>query len=252
MQMLLINPNTSEDFTKQIQKIADGCALPTTNPVAINPNSGPKSIESIYDELLSLPSTLELVITEMDKYDAFVIACYSDHPAIYALREITDKPVMGIAEASMYIACMLGYKFSIVTTNEAWEPLLWDAVRHYGLADRCASVRSTGMGGLELKNASPEVSLRKILEISQKAIFDDQAQVICLGGAAMVGLDKELRNKLGVPVLDGVVSAVKLVEVLIGYGLSTSKVRAYKNPKHKELINMGSIYLRGYEKRDVF
>ena len=106
-RIMFINPNTSEEFTKRIESIVKNYALPTTTVAAANPKSGPKSIESIYDELLSCQGTLELAITEMDNFDAFVIACYSDHPTIYALRELTDKPVMGIAEASMYTACML-------------------------------------------------------------------------------------------------------------------------------------------------
>ena len=73
----------------------------------MNPAYGPRSIESIYDELLSSAGTLELALAQRDNFDAFVIACYSDHPTVYALREITDKPVLGIAEASMYVACML-------------------------------------------------------------------------------------------------------------------------------------------------
>jgi len=157
MQVLLINPNTSEEFTKRIQSISNSYALPTTNPVGVNPTSGPRSIECVYDELLSSSGTLELAITVVDRYDAFVIACYSDHPTIYALREITDKPVLGIAEAPMYVAsCMVGHNFSVVTTNEEWEPSLWDAVRRYGLAERCASVRSTHMPVLALESATPE------------------------------------------------------------------------------------------------
>ena len=147
MRILFINPNTSASFTAKIQTIAEQHALPTTEVVAMNPTAGPRSIECIYDELLSAAGTLEIAITHLDDFDALVIACYSDHPTIYALREITDKPVMGIAEASMLTACMLGHKFSVVTTNREWEPLLSDAVRHYGLAQRCASVRSTGMAG---------------------------------------------------------------------------------------------------------
>ena len=123
-KVLMINPNTSEEFTSRIQSIVSSYAQPGTIAVASNPLTGPKSIEGIYDELLSSQPTLELAIKEMDKFDAFGIACYSDHPAIYALREISEKPVLGIAEASMYVACMIGYNFSVVTTNEEWEPLL--------------------------------------------------------------------------------------------------------------------------------
>jgi allantoin racemase len=246
MRILLINPNTSEEFTKRIQAIADQYAFPGTTAVAMNPTAGPRSIEGIYDELLSSPGTLELALTRMDDFDAFVIACYSDHPTIYALREISDKPVLGIAEASMYVACMLGYRFSVVTTNEEWEPLLWDAVRHYGLADRCASVRSTRMPVLALEAASPEETTGLILRAAKQAIAEDDAEIICLGCAGMAGMDKALQDELGIPVLDGVVCALKLLEGLIGYGLSNSKKRAYARPGQKPIIGLPEIFTTVY------
>lgn len=246
MRILFINPNTSAEFTQRIRSIAGKYALPTTEVVSVNPTSGPRSIESIYDEILSSPGTLETAIAEMDRADAFVIACYSDHPAIYALREITEKPVAGIAEASMLSACLLGHKFSVVTTNQEWEPLLWDAVRHYGLAERCASVRSTGMPVLALESASPDETYRMILNASREAIRNDGAEVICLGCAGMTGLDKRLEQDLGVPVLDGVVCALKLMEGLAAYGVCTSKHRAYARPGRKELANLPEIFDKPY------
>jgi allantoin racemase len=249
MRILLINPNTSEEFTKRVQKIADRYASPDTTAVAVNPKSGPKSIESVYDEILSSVGTLELGIEEQDNYDAIVIACYSDHPTIYALREITDKPVIGIAEASMYVACMLGYKFSIVTTNEEWEPLLWDAVRHYGLAERCASIRSTHMPVLALEE-DPEDTYDLIAKTAKLAVEEDGAEVICLGCAGMAGLDKHLEKELDVPVLDGVVCALKLVEGFVGYEVKTSKRRAYAQPGHKPILGLSKIFNTVYRAPD--
>jgi allantoin racemase len=248
MKILLINPNTSQSFTEKIQAIARQYALPDTQVLAINPRTGPRSIESIYDELLSSPGTLEVALENLELYDAFVIACYSDHPTVYALREITEKPVLGIAEASIYVACMLGYKFSVVTTNREWEPLLWDAVRHYGMAVRCASVRSTGMPVLALESASPEETYRMILEASRQALEKDGAEVICLGCAGMSGLDKQLEAELHIPVVDGVVSALKLLEGLVGYGAHTSKRRAYSKPGYKELVGYADIFSQPYKK----
>jgi allantoin racemase len=247
MRILLINPNTSHSFTDKIQAIAEKYALPGTFVQAVNPETGPRSIESIYDELLSSPGTLEVALANLENYDAFVIACYSDHPTVYALREVTDKPVLGIAEASVYLACMLGHKFSVVTTNREWEPLLWDAVRHYGMAERCASVRSTGMPVLALESASPEETYQMILEASRQAIEKDGAEVICLGCAGMTGLDKRLEAELQVPVVDGVVGALKLLEGLVGYGLRTSKRLAYSQPGYKELVGYADIFSQPYK-----
>lgn len=246
MRILFINPNTSEEFTERIQEIAQKYAFPGTEVVAMNPASGPRSIESIYDELLSSAGTLELVITELNNFDAFVIACYSDHPSVYAVREITDKPVLGIAEASMYLACMVGYKFSVVTTNDEWKPLLWDAVHHYGLGSRCASVRTTGMAVLDLEAGGEQDTFSMILEGARQAIDQDGAEVICLGCAGMAGLDKQLEEALGVPVIDGVIGALKLLEGMVGYGLRTSKRLAYATPARKELLNLSSIFDKPY------
>ncbi|OGO34359.1 MAG: hypothetical protein A2W35_19645 [Chloroflexi bacterium RBG_16_57_11] len=248
MRILLINPNTSHSFTAKIQAIAEKYATPGTIVQALNPESGPRSIESIYDELLSSPGTLEVSLANLDNFDAFVIACYSDHPTVYALREITDKPVLGIAEASIFVACLLGHKFSVVTTNREWEPLLWDAVRHYGMAERCASVRSTGMPVLALESASPDDTYRMILEASQQAINKDGAEVICLGCAGMSGLDKKLEAELHIPVVDGVVAALKLLEGLVGYGARTSKRLAYSQPGYKELVGYADIFSKPYKK----
>lgn len=246
MRLLFVNPNTSHEFTTKIAMIAQQYALPTTQVAAVNPRSGPRSIESVYDELLSAPGTLEVIVSELDHYDAFVIACYSDHPTIYAARELTDKPVLGIAEANMYVACLLGYKFSIVTTNDEWGPLLWDAVRHYGLSERCASVRTTGLPVLALESAGEQETHGLILEAARQAVMQDRAEVICLGCAGMAGLDKELELTLGVPVLDGVVCALKLLEGLVGYGVHTSKRLAYGRPRRKELVNLPDLFARPY------
>ncbi len=246
MNILFVNPNTTQEFTARIAETARRYALPSTQVTAVNPAYGPRSIESVYDELLSAPGTLEIVLSQLDQCDACVIACYSDHPTVYAVREITDKPVLGIAEASMWVACLLGHKFSVVTTNEEWEPLLWDAVRHYGVAERCASIRSTGMPVLALESASPEETYQAILSTARHALEQDRAEVICLGCAGMAGLDKKLEQELGVPVVDGVVSALKLLEGLVGYGIRTSKRRAYATPGRKELVGLAPIFSKPY------
>jgi len=71
-------------------------------------------------------------------------------------------------------------------------------------------------------------------EAAKDAIKNDGAEVICLGCAGMTGLDKPMSEKLGVPVLDGVVCAVKLAEMLFDYGLTHSKVKAFSNPGKKD------------------
>lgn len=246
MRILFINPNTSEEFTQKVERVARKYAAPGTEILARTPAAGPCSIEGVYDELLSCTPTLEVALRELEAVDGIVIACYSDHPTVYALREISEKPVIGIAEASMLMASMLGYQFSIVTTNEEWVPLLWDAVRHYGLAERCASVRSTGMQVLELEEKSEAEVNALMLEASRRALEEDRAEVICLGCAGMSGLDKDLEEQLGVPVIDGVIAALKLLEGAVSYGVKTSKRRAYARPGYKKQVNLPAMFATPY------
>jgi allantoin racemase len=249
MKILVLNPNTSEIFTGAIQAGADHNKSIGTEIVAMNPKSGPRSIESRYDEILSCQPSLDVIISNEADFDGFIIACYGDHPVIYPAREITHKPVLGIMEASIYMACMVGYRFSVVGDgDERHDPLFWETLRHYGVAERCASSRRTGLAVLDLETPNDEQVRKRIFDEARKAVDEDGAEVICLGCAGMVGFDKELQNKLGVPVIDGVVAAIKLIEALVGYGIGTSKRGGYARPLGKDLLNMPSIFQIPYAK----
>ncbi len=246
MKILAINPNTTEEFNVDMDRVAKQYALPGTEVTVISPDEGPKSVEGSFDEALSVLSTVKVFSKFQQEYDAFIIACYSDPLSADALREITTKPVIGIAEASMQVAPLLGYKFSVVSTNERWKPLLESAVEKYGVKTRCASVRTTGLTPLDLEKRSEREVKTIIRKEALKAIEEDGAEVICLGCAGMAGFDKELEEELEVPVLDGFVCAIKVLEFFHQYGVSHSKRNRYKVPFSKQIIgsdsNLGIYY----------
>jgi hypothetical protein len=78
--------------------------------------------------------------------------------------------------------------------------------------------------------------LRGPLAVRSSAVDEDGAEAICLGCAGMGPLDKAVERALGVPVLDGVACAVKLLEGLVDYDLTTSRVAAFKAPEQKEHV----------------
>ena len=49
-------------------------------------------------------------------------------------------------------------------------------------------------------------------------------------------LGREIRQRAGVPVVDGVAAAVSIAESPVQLGLSTSKVRTYGTPRPKKVI----------------
>jgi allantoin racemase len=239
MKILVINPNTTQAMTDDIGEMALKYARRDTEIVAVSPPMGPRSIEGHFEDYLAAAATLEVVAENRDEFDAFVIACYGD-PGLFACREITAKPVIGIAEASMHLATFLGHKFSVISVIPRVKPLLEDLVRFVGLETKCASVRCTSLTVLEIE-ADPERAVRELIVESRRAVEEDGAEAICLGCAGMGPLDKRIQEAVGVPVLDGTVCAVKLAEAFFDYGLSTSKVAAFAWPERKELVGCAAV-----------
>ena len=112
MKIKVINPNTTLEMTEGIGEAARSVAGAGTEIVAVSPEFGPESIESYYDEQVAACGVLDEVRKgEAEGVDAYVIACYGD-PGLHAAREVTEKPVVGIAEASFYTASMVAARFT--------------------------------------------------------------------------------------------------------------------------------------------
>lgn len=201
MKILIINPNSDLAMTKAIQETADHFAEGKFEALCQHTPGAPEFIETREDEVLAAPGMIKLVRENNDKYDAFIIACHCD-PNMDVIKEITDKPVVGIGEASMRIASMLGHRFSIIQTTKESVPLKEALVRKYQLQDSLASVRAP-------RDISSESSdEEKYIKTARAAMAEDRADVIILGCAGLTGLDKRMQKELGVPVLDGVICAL--------------------------------------------
>jgi allantoin racemase len=245
VKILVINSNTSDLITQQIEVAAKMYANPGTEITAVSAASGPRSIEGEYDVVLSAIGTLQRLIAFEKEYDGFVVACGSD-PGLYACREVASKPVVGIAEASMYMACLLGHRFTCLTALPRMVPQMEILVKRYGLWDRCASVRAAGAKVMEIAG-DKERLLQAFIKEAKLAIEQDGADVIALAGAAMVGMDKKIEDALSVPVTDGVVSAVKLVEAQVAYKLRPSKRTTFAFPEKKEAVNLDHVLSSVYK-----
>jgi allantoin racemase len=205
-----------------------------TELMVVNPEHGPVSIESVYDETLAGPPTLELVrVANQEGYDAIIIACFSD-PALDAAKEISDIPVIGIEEATLHVAAMLGHKFSITTVFATRVPTRDLHVRAHGLESRYASSLVMDMPVLEM-DANPEAAKARILELSRQAVEEQGTEVVILGCAGLAGYAADVERELGVIVLDPTAVAFKMAEALTELGLQHSKVGRFHRPRDKEI-----------------
>ena len=64
---------------------------------------GPASIESMYEEYLSIPATARRAVElEQEGWEALILGCYGD-PGLDALRELVSIPVVGPGEATALV-----------------------------------------------------------------------------------------------------------------------------------------------------
>ena len=234
MRIFVINPNTSESMTDHIRRELEKVKGPDTELTVVNPEHGPASIESAYDEMLAGPPTLELVRqANREGYDAVILACFSD-PALDAAKEISEIPVIGIEEASMHLAAMLGHKFSITTAFRSRVPTRDLHVRLRGVESAYASTLVLNMSVLEM-DTHPERAKSRILDLARQAVEEEGVEVIILGCAGLAGYAEDVERELGVVVLDPTSVALKIAEALVALGLRHSKIGRFAQPPVKEI-----------------
>lgn len=222
MKIQLINPNTSVAMTATMSADARRVARASTEVIAITNQAGPASIEGHYDEALSVPGLLQAIRNgELAGAQGHIIACFGD-PGLLAAREIARQPVIGIAEAAMHVATWVATGFSIITTLSRTKVIARHLVERYGFEQQCRNIHSVDIPVLAL-DENPEVLAHIMREACIRALELDESGAIVLGCAGMSHLAMGLQEELGVPVIDGVSAAIKVVELLGELNLSTSK-----------------------------
>jgi allantoin racemase len=228
----VVNPNTTQSMTDKIAAAARDVARNGTEIRATQPDMGPVSIEGYYDEAFAIPGMLQRIReANAAGVSAHVIACFDD-TGLDAARSISSVPVIGIGEAGYHAASLIAGKFSIVTTLARSIPVMEHNLVRYGLASRCASVRAAGIEVLALEDPASG-AIEKISAEIIAARDNDHAEAIVLGCAGMADLAAHLSQMHGLPVIDGVASAVALAEALVSIGLKTSKLGGYAAPLAK-------------------
>jgi allantoin racemase len=231
-RIAVVNPNTTQAMTDLMLACARPLVDPGTELVGLTNATGPASIESHVDEALAVPGLLRAVAAaEADGVDGYVIGCFGD-PGLDACRELAGGPVVGIAEAAMHAATMLGRSFSVVTTLARTMGQAEHLVHRYGYAAKCRSIYACEVGVLELDDPASEAR-KLVVDHCRRAVEHDEADSIVLGCAGMADFCTDVSEQVGVPVVDGVTAGVLMVESLVKLGLRTSTRSEYAAPLPK-------------------
>ncbi|MFZ0602271.1 MAG: aspartate/glutamate racemase family protein, partial [Roseiarcus sp.] len=139
MRILLLNPNTTEAVTTLMADAGRAAAGHGVEVKAVTASRGLPYITNRAEAQIAGAVALEMLAEMRGSFDAAILAAFGD-PGLMGARELFDFPVVGVAEAAMLTACMLGGRFLIVTFTGALTGWYRDCVAMHRLESRCAGV----------------------------------------------------------------------------------------------------------------
>lgn len=231
MRILLLNPNTSHGLTDRMALAAREVAAMGTEIVTATAPRGVPYIATRAEAVIGGAVALEMLAEQHQDVDAAVIAAFGD-PGLGGARELFSIPVIGLAEAGMLTACMLGRSFAIVTFAQALEPWYRECVEWHGLVSRCAGIRALDGSFRSIQDVQEEKEAL-LVELANRAVREDGADVVVLAGAPLAGLAGKVRERIPVPVIDCVAAAIKQLEALVALRPRKAIAGTFRRPDPK-------------------
>jgi Asp/Glu/hydantoin racemase len=149
-------------------------------------------------------------------YDAMAITHFQD-AALAEVKSVSDMPVLGLGETTLFHSLTLGRKLGLVTINPTFIPWHEDQVIRYGLQQRVVGVRAVEATVADFINAFADQKAFDALypkwEKEVRALLAAGADVIVpAGGLPMMLFSGEFE---GVPVLNGITLIAKSAELAV-------------------------------------
>lgn len=239
MRILLINPNTSQSLTDLLSHAARRAAAPDTVLDTVTATRGVPYISTRSEALLAGVELLEILAEREKNHDAAIVAAFGD-PGLGAARELFDIPIVGLAEAGMLTACMLGKRFAIVTFSTALGPWYRECLEWHGLQDRCAGIFMLDQSFDDIATVQNDKA-DLLVQLGKRAVTEGEADVIVLAGAPLAGLAAQVRDRLPVPVVDCAEAAIKQAEALAALRPAPPRAGTFRRPAAKPSIGLSPV-----------
>lgn len=236
MKILLLNPNTTAEVTDLLHGAGSKVASPGTELVPATAPRGVPYIATRAEAQIGGAIVLEMLAEAGSGIDAAIIAAFGD-PGLFGARELFAFPVVGLAEAAMLTACMLGRRFSIVTFASALAPWYEECVAMHGLSSRCAGVRPLDGSFQSISEVQSEKE-DLLVALANRSIEQDNADVVILSGAPLAGLAAKVRDRIPVPVIDPVAAAVRQAETLAVLKPRKAVAGTFRRPDPKPTVGL--------------
>jgi allantoin racemase len=232
LHLLVINPNISQSVSELIEREAHRVASPGTEITMRTARSGVAYIETRFESLLAASAVAEIIAEEANQTDAVLVAAFGD-PGMPALKEMVEVPVIGITEAALATASLLGVRFSIVAISERITAWYRECVESSGLLSRLASLRSLHDPLHDVGSIQQDFR-EDLVRLANDVVDRDGADVVILAGAPLAGLAREVADQIQVPVIDGISAGVAQAEALVHLSPGRHRKGSFAAPPAKD------------------
>src|SRR4051812_18326362 len=198
MRILVLNANTTEFVTETAAAEARRLASPGTEIVAVTADFGAAIVATRSEHAIAEHAAVVLAARHAPGCDAVVIAVSYD-TGLKALREMLSIPVVGMTEAALLTACMLGGPIGLIGFGKRVWPIYRELIDGYGLAGRLAGKRVLD-NTAAYKPGDYAALDAELTKTAADLIAQDGAESIVLLGAVMAGVARRIEERVPVPV----------------------------------------------------
>ena len=236
MRLLLLNANTTAFVTQRAAEEARRVAASGTDILPVTGEFGAAIIGTRTENAIAEHAAVVLAAQHAGNCDAVLIAVSYD-TGLRALREMLAVPVVGMTEAMLLTACMLGGRIGLVSFGQRVQQLYREVVDGYGLSTRIAGWRNLESTAAYQDGDYTELD-RALVAASRSLIEQDGAEVIALLGAVMAGVPRRIQDQVPVPVLDGIRCGVPQAELLVRLGVPKPTHGSFAAPGPRTVSNV--------------
>lgn len=231
MKILLVNPNITAAITEVMALEARRVADPGTEIVTATARFGTLYIENRAEAAIAGHAVLDALAEHGTGCDAAIVSAFGD-PGLGGAKELLDIPVVGISEAALLSAWLLGRRFSIVCMTPRLRTWYAECVAEHGLAARLAAVRALDVPVRDITRAHEDLAV-PLAALCQRTVDEDEAEVVILGGGPLAGLAHRIAPQVAVPLIDGVACAVPMAQMLVRMGVRAPTRGSFARPRSK-------------------
>lgn len=254
LKVMYLNPVGSSAYDQVFADMARDHKLPQTE---VHITSLPASVGGFthiefrsYEAMVTRGIIRATRAAAREGFDAFAIGCFYD-TALHDAREVSGGMIVTApCLASCEIAASLSNRFGVIVGRRKWVHQMHSTVREHGHEQRLSGFYHVELGVNDFQRDHAETE-RRLIEAGRKAVEEDYAEALILGCTLEVGFYKDVEKRLGVPVIDPSIAALKRAEygavLKQQCGWNPSRKWSSEPPSEEELALFG-----GFDDGEIF